>query len=64
MGAWIPIQTQCQERAGQTGHRNAQVQNGYLCQRLFLARSQGLQAVCIAENQHKFLAHKDRAESN
>ena len=39
LGARIPVSAQCQERAGQTGHRHAQVQNGGLCQRLFLART-------------------------
>ena len=39
LGARIPVPAQCQERAGQTGHRHAQVQNGGLCQRLFLARA-------------------------
>ena len=39
LGARIPLPAQCQERAGQTGHRHAQIQNGYFRQRLFLART-------------------------
>ena len=39
MGTRIPIPAECQERTGQAGHRNAQIQNGDLRQRLFLART-------------------------
>ena len=34
----IQISLECQKRTGQAGHRNAQVQNGYLRQRLFLMK--------------------------
>ena len=37
VGARIPLPAQCQERARQTGHRHAQVQNGDFRQRMFLA---------------------------
>ena len=59
VGARIPLPAQCQERARQAGHRHAQVQNGDLCQRLFLARPRGLQAVCAAQNQFRLLANQD-----
>ena len=38
VGARIPLPAQCQERARQAGHRNAQIQNGYFRQRLFLMK--------------------------
>lgn len=38
-GARIPLPAQCQERARQARHRHAQIQNGGLCQRLFMART-------------------------
>lgn len=60
--ARIQIQAECQERAGQAGHRDAQVQNGDIRQRLFLARARKLQAVRTAEDQHGVLAGKDRTE--
>ena len=60
--ARIQIPAECQERARQTGHRDAQVQNGDICQRLFLARTRWVQAVCTAENKHGVLAGKDRTE--
>ena len=62
MDARIQIPAECQERAGQAGHRDAQVQDGDICQRLFLARARGVQAVRIAENQYGILAGKDRTE--
>lgn len=62
VGTRIQVQAECQERAGQAGHRDAQVQNGDICQRLFLARTRGVQAVRIAENQYGILAGKDRTE--
>ena len=62
MGTRIPIPAECQERTGQAGHRNAQVQNGNIRQRLFLARSRGMQAICPAKDQHRFLARQDRKE--
>lgn len=31
VGTRVPIQAKFQERTGQAGHRNAQIQNGYLC---------------------------------
>ena len=39
LGARIPVPAQCQERAGKAGHSDAQIQNGYFRQRLFLARA-------------------------
>ena len=39
VGAWIPIQAECEECAGQAGHCDAEVSNGDICQRLFLART-------------------------
>ena len=62
VGARIQIPAECQERAGQAGHCDAQVQNGDIRQRLFLAWARGVQAVRIAENQHGILAGKDRTE--
>ena len=62
VGARIPLPAQCQERTGQAGHRHAQIQNGYLRQRLFLAWTRRLQAVCSAENQYRFLAGEDRPQ--
>ena len=62
VGARIPIPAECQERAWQAGHRDAQVQDGDIRQRLFLARTRGVQAVRIAEDQHGVLAGKDRTE--
>ena len=44
VGTRIPIPIKCQERAQQAGHRHAQIQNGNIRQRLFLARSRGMQA--------------------
>ena len=60
--ARIQIPVECQERAGQAGHCDAQVQNGDIRQRLFLARARGVQTVRTAENQHGVLAGKDRTE--
>jgi len=48
VGAWVPIQAKCEERAGQAGHRDAAVQDGDICQWLFLARPRGMQVVCDA----------------
>ena len=59
VGTRIQIPAECQERAGQTGHRDAQVQDGDIRQRLFLARARGVQAVRTAENKHGVLAGKD-----
>ena len=58
----IPIPTERQERTGQAGHRNAQIQNGNLRQRLFLAWTRRLQAVCAAQNQTGFW--QDKIERN
>ena len=60
--ARIQIPVECQERAGQAGHCDAQVQDGDIRQRLFLARARRLQAVRTAEDQHGVLAGKDRTE--
>lgn len=38
VGARIPVQAQCQKRARQAGHSDAQIQNGYFRQRLFLMK--------------------------
>ena len=59
MGTRVPIQAECQERARQAGHRHAQVQNGYFCERVLLARARRMPAVCDAEDQHGILAGKD-----
>ena len=64
VGTRLPVQTQRQKRARQVGHRHAQIQNGDLRQRLFLAWTRGMQAVCFAENQHGFLEGQDRKEPN
>ena len=37
VGARIPVQAECEERAGQAGHCDAQVQDGDIRQRMFLA---------------------------
>ena len=39
LGARVQVQTERQERAGQAGHRDAEVQDGDIRQRLFLART-------------------------
>ena len=39
VGTRIPVQTQRQKRARQAAHRHAQIQDSYLCKRLFLARA-------------------------
>lgn len=38
MGAWLSLPAQCRERAGQGRHRDAQVSDGHLRERLLLAR--------------------------
>ena len=38
LGARIPVQTERQERAGQAGYSDAQIQNGDFRQRLFLMK--------------------------
>ena len=38
VGARIPVQAERKERAGQAGYSDAQMQNGYLRQRLFLMK--------------------------
>ena len=48
VGTRISLPAECQERTGQAGHRHAQIQNGNIRQRLFLARSRGMQDVCTA----------------
>jgi len=45
VGARIPVQAECEERAGQAGYSDAQIQNDHLHQRLFLA--------CEAEQTHR-----------
>ena len=64
MGAWVPVQAECEKRAGQAGHRDAAVQNGDIRQRLFLARTRGMQQIRNAEKQYGVLANEDRKESN
>ena len=64
VGARIPVQTEREERAGQAGYSDAQIQNGDFRQRLFLAWTRRLQAVCTTQDQFRLLAHKDRTESN
>ena len=59
VGARIPIQAECEERARQAGHCDAEVQDSDIRQRLFLAQTRGMQQVCHAEKQHGFLANKD-----
>ena len=39
VGARIPVQAEREERAGQAGYSDAQIQNGNFRQRLFLART-------------------------
>ena len=39
VGARIPVQAEREERAGQAGYSDAQIQNGDFRQRLFLARA-------------------------
>ena len=50
VGARIPISAECEERARQAGHRNAEIQDGDIRQRLFLARTRKMQQVRDAEN--------------
>ena len=38
VGTRIPVQAERQERAGQAGYSDAQIQNGDFCQRLFLMK--------------------------
>ena len=64
VGARIPIQAECEKRAGQAGHCDAEIQDGDIRQRLFLARARGMQQIRNAEKQHRFLASEDRKESN
>ena len=59
VGARLPIQAECEDRAGQTGHCDAEIQNGDIRQRLFLARTRGMQQVRHAEKQHGVLASED-----
>ena len=59
VGAWVPIQAECEKRAGQAGHCDAEVQDGDIRQRLFLARARGMQQVRDAEKQHGLLASED-----
>ena len=62
VGAWVPVQTECEKRAGQAGHRDAAVQNGDIRQRMFLARTRRMYQVCDAEKQHGLLGGKDSTE--
>ena len=62
VGARIQIPTECEERAGQAGHCDAEIQDGDIRQRLFLARTRGMQQVRHTEKQHGFLASEDRKE--
>lgn len=64
VGAWIPIPAECEKRAGQAGHCDAEVQNGDIRQRLFLARTRRMQQVRHAEKHHVVLGNEDRKESN
>ena len=59
VGTWLQVSAECQECAWQAGHCDAQVQNGDIRQRLFLARARGLPAVRTAENQYDVLADED-----
>ena len=59
VGTRIPLSVECQERTREAGHRHAQVQNGNIRQRLFLARSRGMQAVRPAKDQHRLLANQN-----
>ena len=59
VGTRIPIQAECEECAGQAGHRNAAVQDGDFCQRLFLARTRGMRQVRNAKEQYCVLGSKD-----
>ena len=62
VGARIPVQAEREERAGQAGHSDAQIQNCYFRQRLFLARTRRMQTVRTAKDQHAFLAGEDRPQ--
>jgi len=64
VGTWIQIQTECEKRTGQAGHRDEEVQNVDIRQRMFLARTRRMQQVRNAEKQYGFLAKQDRKESN
>ena len=59
VGAWVPIQAECEKRAGPAGHCDAEVQDGDIRQRMFLARTRGMQQVRNAEKQYRFLASED-----
>lgn len=59
VGTRISLPIERQERAREAGHRHAQIQNGNIRQRLFLARPRGMQAICPAKDQHRLLANKD-----
>jgi hypothetical protein len=52
VGARIQIPAECEKRAGQTGHCDAEVQDGDIRQRLFLARTRRMQQVAIALNRN------------
>ena len=62
VGARVSVSAERQERAGQAGHSDAEVQDGDICQRLFLARARGMQQVRDAEKQHRFLANEDHPQ--
>ena len=57
--ARLQVPAECQERTGQAGHCDAQVQNGDIRQWVFLAWARRLPAVRTAENQYGVLAGKD-----
>lgn len=52
--ARIQIPVECQERAGQAGHCDAQVQDGDICQRLFLARTRGCRLFVLPKTNTAF----------
>lgn len=60
VGARIPVQAEREERTGQAGYSDAEIQNGYFRQRLFLARTRRLFHVCNAKEQHGVLAEQDK----
>jgi len=55
----VQVQAEREKRAGQAGHCDAAVQDGSFRQRLFLARTRGMQQVRHAEKQHGVLAGED-----
>ena len=62
VGTRIQIQAECEKRAGQARHCDAEIQDGDIRQRLFLARTREMQQVRNAEKQYGLLAGEDRPQ--